>query len=82
MAYIKWMEGCSKTLKIILCIPFVHLTWLVYRVLKAIFVKHEGQVDVAQIIIAAVMTLLGFVSWLADLIMMAVNEELFLQDVH
>ena len=40
MGYVKWMEGLSKVLKIVFCIFYLDLTWMVYRIIKKVNEKN------------------------------------------
>ena len=71
MGYVKWMDGLSKVLKIIFCIFYLDLTWMVYRIIKAFQAKNTVM-GVVWILIAV---FLGWIWWIIDLVCVIVNDK-------
>ena len=69
MGYIKWMDSLSKVLKIVFCIFYLDLTWMVYRIIKKVNEKNWAMM-VVWILIAV---FLGWIWWIIDLIMVIIN---------
>ncbi len=69
MEYIQWMEGQSKAIKILLALPFLDITWAIYRLVKAILAK-----DTMSIVIAIVILCLApYFWWIIDLVFIIVK---------
>ena len=64
MAYIKWMDELTKGLKILFCILWLDLFWMVYRILKQARAKNWSMM-VVWIVIAVFLT---WIWWIIDLI--------------
>ena len=73
MGYIKWMDNLSKALKIVFCIFYLDLTWMVYRIIKFVQEKNWTMVVVWGLIAI----FLGWFWWVIDLIVMIAKDELF-----
>ena len=73
MGYVKWMDELSKVLKIVFCIFYLDLTWMVYRIIKAVNAKDWTKM-VIWILIAV---FLGWVWWIVDLVMVILNDKVF-----
>lgn len=73
MAYIKWMDGLTKGLKILFSILFLDVFWMVYRILKAATSKDWTKM-VIWIIIAVLLT---WIWWIFDLIYVIMNDKVF-----
>ena len=71
MAYVKWMDELSKVLKIIFCIFYLDLFWMVYRIIKAFQAKNTG-VAVVWILIAV---FLGWIWWIVDLVTVITSDK-------
>ncbi len=69
MGYVKWMDELSRVLKIIFCIFYLDLTWMVYRIIKAFQAKDTTKA-VIWILIAV---FLGWLWWIIDLVTVIVN---------
>ena len=63
MGYIKWMDNLSKVLKIVFCIFYLDLTWMVYRIIKFVQEKNWTMVVVWGLIAV----FLGWIWWIVDL---------------
>ena len=72
MGYVKWMDGLSRIVKIILCIFYLDTFWMVYRVIKAFQVKNI-KMGIAWILIAV---FLGWIWWVIDLFTVIVNGKI------
>ena len=64
MAYIKWMDELTRGLKILFCILWLDLFWMVYRILKQARAKNWSMM-VVWIVIAVFLT---WIWWIIDLI--------------
>ena len=73
MGYIKWMDNLSKALKIVFCIFYLDLTWMVYRIIKFVQEKNWTMVVVWGLIAV----FLGWLWWIVDLVVMIAKCELF-----
>ena len=73
MGYIKWMDNLSKVLKIVFCIFYLDLTWMVYRIIKFVQEKNWTMVVVWGLIAI----FLGWLWWVVDLVVMIAKDELF-----
>lgn len=56
------LDGLEPIIKIILCIPALHLVWALYRVARSIIAKNT-----AGIVVSVILAVIPIV-WLADLI--------------
>lgn len=61
--YIKWMDGNSKLLKVILALPILDILWVIYRLFKSIEKGH-----VLGIILAIILLFFAPILWLIDII--------------
>ena len=73
MGYIKWMDNLSRALKIVFCIFYLDLTWMVYRIIKFVQEKNWTMVVVWGLIAI----FLGWLWWVVDLVAMIAKGELF-----
>ena len=73
MGYIKWMDNLSRVLKIVFCIFYLDLTWMVYRIIKFVQEKNWTMVVVWGLIAV----FLGWIWWVVDLVVMIAKGELF-----
>ena len=71
MAYIKWMDELTKGLKIVFCIFFLDLFWMVYRILKAARAQNWTMM-VVWILIAVFLT---WIWWIIDLVSVITNDK-------
>lgn len=71
--YIKWMDGHSRFLKIILCIWILDITWAVYRILGA--VKNKNWLHLVLAILWIVLA--GTVGWVLDLVWIIIFNRIF-----
>lgn len=71
MGYVKWMDELSKVLKIVFCIFYLDLTWMVYRIIKAFQAKNTTMA-IVWIVIAV---LLGWIWWIVDLIYVITQDK-------
>lgn len=72
MAYINWMDNNPKWLKVVFCIFYLDLTWMVYRIIKCIKGKYWGSL----IIWAVIAIVIGYVWWIVDLIYFLVKDQI------
>lgn len=71
MAYLSWMENNPKWLKAVLCIFYVDVTWMVYRIIKAVKAKNIGGI----VVWALIAVFLGWIWWIVDLIFVLLNNK-------
>ena len=71
--YIKWMDGHSRVIKIVLCIWVLDITWAVYRIGRAASKKNWLHMVLAILWVF----LAGFVGWILDLIWIILNNRIF-----
>ena len=71
--YIKWMDGHSRIIKIILCIWILDITWAVYRILGA--VKNKNWLHLVFAILWIVLA--GTVGWILDLVWIILFNRIF-----
>ncbi len=71
--YIKWMDGHSRLVKIILCIWILDITWAVYRILGA--VKNKNWLHLVLAILWIVLA--GTVGWVLDLVWIILFNRIF-----
>lgn len=62
---IKWMDSQSKLVKIIFAIPFLHIVWVIYRLLKS--AKAGNTLGIILAILLLVLVAIP-VLWLLDII--------------
>ena len=62
--FIKWIDGRSKLVKILFCLPVIDIIWGVYRLLLAIKDKNWARLVLAIIWIV----IAGYLGWLLDLV--------------
>ena len=73
MGFIKWMNGRSRLVKILFCLPIIDIIWGVYRLLGAIANK-----NVLHIVLAALwIVFAGFVGWVLDLVCILLTGHIF-----
>ena len=73
MGFIKWMNGRSRLVKILFCLPIIDIIWGVYRLLGAIMNK-----NVLHIVLAVLwIVFAGFVGWVLDLICIIITGHIF-----
>lgn len=71
--YIKWMDGHSRLVKLILCIWILDITWAVYRIGKAVVNKSALQLVLGILWILAAAT----VGWILDIIWIILFNKIF-----
>lgn len=70
-AYVSFMEGLSKVVKLILCIPFLDILWAIYRVCKS-----GSKGNMLGVVLAIVLIIVGIpFLWLVDLISLLLNDK-------
>lgn len=72
MGFVKAMEELPLWLKVILCIPVVHIIWDVYRIVKAVLKKNT-----VAIVVSIVLMFFTWIMWLVDIIMILVKGQVF-----
>lgn len=78
MGFIKWMDGQSRLVKILFCLPIIDIIWGVYRIVGAVC----GGFKPVRLVLAIIWLIIaGFVGWIADLICIIVfNHICWFQD--
>ena len=71
--YIKWMDGHSRLVKIILCIWILDITWAVYRIGRAASKQNWLHMVLGIIWVIAA----GTVGWVLDLIWIFLYSRIF-----
>ncbi len=71
--YIKWMDGHSRLIKIILCIWILDITWAVYRIGHAVIHKNVLELVLGILWVIAA----GTVGWVLDLIWIILFNRIF-----
>ncbi len=71
--YIKWMDGHSRLVKLLLCIWILDITWAVYRIGKAVVNKSALQLVLGILWILAAAT----VGWILDIIWIILFNKIF-----
>lgn len=72
-SYIKWMDGRSKLVKVLFCLPFVDILWALYRVLGAI--KNKNWL---HLVLAIIWVVFGtFIGWVLDLLCILIYDHIF-----
>ena len=72
-SYIKWLEGQSKVVRIILCISILDIFWVVYRIGRAVVAKNW-----LHLILGIIWVFVGgSVAWILDLIWMIIFDRIF-----
>ena len=71
--YLKWMEGHSRLVKIILCIWILDITWAVYRIGQAVVHKNWLHLVLGILWILAA----GTVGWILDIIWIILFNRIF-----
>ena len=72
-AFIDWMNGRSRLVKILFCLPIVDILWGVYRLGGAIINK-----NILHIVLAVVWIIWGgFIGWILDLICILITGHIF-----
>lgn len=72
-SFIKWMDGRSRLVKILFCLPIIDIIWGVYRVLGAI--KNKNWLHLVLAIIWVFIA--GFVGWVLDLVCIILFSHIF-----
>ena len=73
MGFIKWMNGRSRLVKILFCLPIIDIIWGVYRLLGAILNK-----NVLHIVLAVLwIVFAGFIGWVLDLVCIIITGHIF-----
>lgn len=72
-AYIDWMNGQSRLIRIILCIWVLDITWAVYRIGRAVVCQNWLHMILGIIWVIAA----GTVGWILDLIWMILFDRIF-----
>lgn len=68
---VKWMDKQSKLVKVILALPVINITWMIYRLAKSIKEKHT-----LGIVLGIIMALFGWTfMWLIDIITILVANK-------
>ena len=68
-AFCDWMDGQSRLLKIIFCLPILDILWGVYRLGGAIANK-----DVLHIVLAVLWIIFGgWIGWILDLVFILIT---------
>lgn len=71
--FLDWMNGRSRLVKILFCLPIIDIIWGVYRLLGAIANK-----NVLHIVLAALwIVFAGFVGWVLDLVCILLTGHIF-----
>lgn len=69
--YVNWMEKNPRIVKLIFCIPGLHLLWGFYRLFKSVVEKNTG-----GIILAIILLLIGWIIlWLVDIVTIIISNE-------
>lgn len=72
-AFIKWMDGRSRLVKILFCLPFIDIIWAVYRILGA--VKNK---NILHLVLGIIWIFFGgFIGWILDLICIILTDHIF-----
>lgn len=71
MHFVKWMDGNSLLLKIILAIPALDILWVVYRLIKSIEAKKTLEVVLAVLLIVIGIPFL----WLVDIVTLVLSKK-------
>jgi len=72
-AFLKWMDGRSRLVKILFCLPIIDIIWGVYRLGGAI-VRKDG----LWIVLSVIWILIaGYIGWLLDLICIIIFGHIF-----
>lgn len=69
--YVKWMDGNSKLLKVILAIPVLDVLWVIYRIFKSGAKKNTLGVVLGIILIVVGLPIL----WLIDIITLVLSDK-------
>ena len=70
-AYVSFMEGLSKVVKLIFCIPFLDILWAIYRVCKS-----GSKGNMLGVVLAIVLIIVGIpFLWLVDLITLLLYDK-------
>ena len=72
-AYVKWMDGNPKILKIILCFFILDVTWAVYRIGRAAVAKNWFHMVLGILWVIAA----GTVGWILDLVWIILFNRIF-----
>lgn len=70
-SFIKWMDDQPKLVKALLCIPFIAIIWVIYRIVLSLNAK-----DWLGVILGVLLVFVGIpFLWLIDLICILVQEK-------
>ena len=70
-SFIKWMDEQPKLVKALLCIPFIAIIWVIYRIVLSLNAK-----DWLGVILGVLLVFVGIpFLWLIDLICILVQEK-------
>jgi len=72
-SFIKWMDGRSRLVKILFCLPFIDILWAIYRILGA--VKNQNWLHLVLGIIWIVFG--SFIGWVLDLVSIILVNHIF-----
>jgi hypothetical protein len=64
MKFVQWMDDLPLITKVIFCLPFLHIFWGIYRIVKGSELKNTGLIVVGIIWIIPG----GWFLWLVDLV--------------
>ena len=72
-AFCSWMDGRSRLVKILFCLPIIDILWGIYRLGGAIANK-----NVLHIVLSVIWIIwAGFVGWILDLIFIILTGRIF-----
>ena len=72
-AFCSWMDGRSRLVKILFCLPIIDILWGIYRLGGAIANK-----NVLHIVLSVIWIIwAGFVGWVLDLIFIILTGRIF-----
>lgn len=72
-AFCNWMDGRSRLVKILFCLPIVDILWGIYRIGGAI--KNKNWLHLVLAIIWVLIA--GFVGWVLDLVFILITGRIF-----
>jgi len=78
MAYIDLLDRLPKWAKIVLAIPCLSLSWVVYRFIKAIKIRKNGHINSSLILRGILMLVLCEISWIFEITSIATTGHIFL----
>ena len=71
--YCNWMNGQSRLVKILFCLPIIDILWGLYRLFGAIANKNTLHLVLAIIWII----IAGFIGWVLDLVCIILTGHIF-----